>query len=549
MLRRRDPVSKRRSAAAVVALCLFSLGPPALAVAESSELPGRTFHVSSARGSDSDTGLAPDHAWRSLRRAVAHDLRAGDRVLLHRGGIWRENLKPRQSGTAARPIIFGAYGAGDRPRIFGSESRTGSTWWTESAPATWYTDGIPVDPGMLFHDDVGSQRVESASALRETWDWSYDAARGRLYVRLDANPGLHTIEVPQRDGIGFSSANHLRVEAIEIAYARMGIGIWGGRGWTIQDVDIHDVTVNGVQGNRGARGITVRDSIFRDWAWRSHEAPASAPESVFGYGIQVISSPRGSPPSDGWIIVGNRLSLVNLRNAGADATAINVDQGGHAARIADNAIIGNRRAGGGGIMVWRPRGIAPVEIARNTIRDVGSMGINLSELGAYAFVAPVRIERNRILAVCALDLPDQEALRVWTDNGAPVVVTTNLVAGTPQGSNAHPGIRVRDSRQVALVSNTVHGTDIGIVIERNSVLTIVRNNLSAGSRQDAISVDPTSAMTEDHNLFQGAAIGFPPSPTTLLIDKEGCELGTIAGPAEWASDDALKLISAARGKS
>ena len=40
----------------------------------------------------------------------------------------------------------------------------------------------------------------------------------------------------------------------------------------------------------------------------------------------------------------------------------------------------------------------------------------------------------------------------------------------------------------------------------------------------------------------GKAFGMP---TTLLIDPAGCEIGTLAGPAEWASDDAVKLISAA----
>ncbi|HET7806768.1 MAG TPA: TlpA family protein disulfide reductase, partial [Pseudolabrys sp.] len=29
---------------------------------------------------------------------------------------------------------------------------------------------------------------------------------------------------------------------------------------------------------------------------------------------------------------------------------------------------------------------------------------------------------------------------------------------------------------------------------------------------------------------------------------KGCEIGTIAGPAEWASDDAIKLIKAALGQ-
>jgi thiol-disulfide isomerase/thioredoxin len=40
----------------------------------------------------------------------------------------------------------------------------------------------------------------------------------------------------------------------------------------------------------------------------------------------------------------------------------------------------------------------------------------------------------------------------------------------------------------------------------------------------------------------GKAFGMP---TTLLVDPQGCEIATLAGPAEWASEDALKLVSAA----
>jgi thiol-disulfide isomerase/thioredoxin len=40
----------------------------------------------------------------------------------------------------------------------------------------------------------------------------------------------------------------------------------------------------------------------------------------------------------------------------------------------------------------------------------------------------------------------------------------------------------------------------------------------------------------------GRALGMP---TSVLVDGQGCEIGTIAGPAEWASDDAVHLITAA----
>jgi thiol-disulfide isomerase/thioredoxin len=40
----------------------------------------------------------------------------------------------------------------------------------------------------------------------------------------------------------------------------------------------------------------------------------------------------------------------------------------------------------------------------------------------------------------------------------------------------------------------------------------------------------------------GRAFGMP---TTLLIDKNGCEIASLAGPAEWGSPDAIALITAA----
>jgi thiol-disulfide isomerase/thioredoxin len=42
----------------------------------------------------------------------------------------------------------------------------------------------------------------------------------------------------------------------------------------------------------------------------------------------------------------------------------------------------------------------------------------------------------------------------------------------------------------------------------------------------------------------GKAFGMP---TTLIVDRAGCEIGEMAGPAEWASADGVKLVGAAIG--
>jgi thiol-disulfide isomerase/thioredoxin len=55
--------------------------------------------------------------------------------------------------------------------------------------------------------------------------------------------------------------------------------------------------------------------------------------------------------------------------------------------------------------------------------------------------------------------------------------------------------------------------------------------------------DASAKVFQDLKLV-GRAIGMP---TTILVDPSGCEIGTIAGPAEWASEDALQLVRAALG--
>ncbi len=57
--------------------------------------------------------------------------------------------------------------------------------------------------------------------------------------------------------------------------------------------------------------------------------------------------------------------------------------------------------------------------------------------------------------------------------------------------------------------------------------------------------DPSGKIFQDLKSV-GKAFGMP---TTLIVDKQGCELGYLAGPASWASDEAIALLKAAIGKS
>lgn len=76
-----------------------------------------TYHVDSVRGKDTNSGLSPQAAWRSLEKVNSSRFQPGDRVLFKRGGTWKGSLRPASSGAAGAPIAIDAYGSGAYPRI------------------------------------------------------------------------------------------------------------------------------------------------------------------------------------------------------------------------------------------------------------------------------------------------------------------------------------------------------------------------------------------------------------------------------------------------
>jgi thiol-disulfide isomerase/thioredoxin len=56
--------------------------------------------------------------------------------------------------------------------------------------------------------------------------------------------------------------------------------------------------------------------------------------------------------------------------------------------------------------------------------------------------------------------------------------------------------------------------------------------------------DPSARVFQELKIV-GKAVGMP---TTLIVDRAGCEIASLSGPAEWASPDALKFVQAILGK-
>lgn len=79
------------------------------------------YYVNEAEGDDDNAGTTHELAWKTLAKVNASEFNPGDRILLRCGDVWAgETLAPTCSGTEDRPLVFGCYGTGTLPHIYGS---------------------------------------------------------------------------------------------------------------------------------------------------------------------------------------------------------------------------------------------------------------------------------------------------------------------------------------------------------------------------------------------------------------------------------------------
>lgn len=95
----------------------------------------RIFYIDDTTGSDSNTGLSPESAWRTLDYVNSRIFLPGDVLRFRRGGQWHGMLRPQGSGSFQAPITLEAYGEGAAPAIHGDGSYAavyleGVSFWT-----------------------------------------------------------------------------------------------------------------------------------------------------------------------------------------------------------------------------------------------------------------------------------------------------------------------------------------------------------------------------------------------------------------------------------
>ena len=75
------------------------------------------YYLDAAAGSDSNDGMSPATAWKTLTKINGVSFQPGNKLCLKAGGSWTGQLAPKGSGTSAAPIVVDQYGSGAKPLL------------------------------------------------------------------------------------------------------------------------------------------------------------------------------------------------------------------------------------------------------------------------------------------------------------------------------------------------------------------------------------------------------------------------------------------------
>jgi len=109
-----------------------------------------TNYYVSASGNDANPGTSESQPWKSVSKVSSFYFSPGDHILFKRGDSWSGTITVTSSGASGSPIVYGAYGTGEKPKIYGSEEITG--WTKHSGNIYKATFGTPIN--QLFVGDL-----------------------------------------------------------------------------------------------------------------------------------------------------------------------------------------------------------------------------------------------------------------------------------------------------------------------------------------------------------------------------------------------------------
>ena len=163
---------KRIFSIALSALLLLGLFPAGVFAQEAAQkAAGTAYYVDAASGDDSNSGTAPDKAWKSLEKVTATTFLPGDQILLKSGCVWNgEWLWPKGSGAEGAPIKIDKYGGDVLPIINGMGVDRGFTYSGAvhlRNQEYWEIRNLEITNDDDFDTDITMQRPQGDNSWRD----------------------------------------------------------------------------------------------------------------------------------------------------------------------------------------------------------------------------------------------------------------------------------------------------------------------------------------------------------------------------------------------
>ena len=260
---------------------------PLLALLTLAALPAArasTLYLDCAAGNDSNDGLSPGSALKTLTAAInSRTFVPGDTILLNRGTTCSGIFAPQGSGTPAAPIVLDAYGSG-APPLINAGSLDRAVWLFNQQG--WHIQNIETTGGTLYGIHIGGNAGPLAH-LRIT-NVSVHDVNGALTSK---DSGLIVIS-PYGSGVTFNDViidgatayNATQWAGIEVMGATYTGGLDGPHGLnvTVRNSIVHDVYGDGIVLSMVQEGL-----IEKCAAWRTGQQPTETIGTPGGVDLDV----------------------------------------------------------------------------------------------------------------------------------------------------------------------------------------------------------------------------------------------------------------------
>lgn len=221
------------------------------------------YYVDAEYGDDSNDGLSPERAWKSIAKVNETTFQPGDSILFKAGCSWEgETLKPQGSGEEGNPIRVGKYGDEDQypaihanylPGTHPAEMKTDNKNALEiTGVSYWEIADLELTNYGIYNDDstANEQKNRRAVTIRSDGGTMEDVTLDGLYI--------HDVNGWNPKGGGNGAA---------ISFGANGLTYIDGL--TIENCLIKDITRDGITGG-GYTGT-------RPWGWGSWDKQEGVP--------------------------------------------------------------------------------------------------------------------------------------------------------------------------------------------------------------------------------------------------------------------------------